>query len=567
MGRENERRGYPLTAFHENAHFPLIFAHPNFFPYSEPRNIHKRSPMSKYLGIDSSTQSITGLIIDTTTNIITAEESINFDAHFKDVYEIENGVLDLGHGQIHSPPLMWAEALDLLLQTLKDQGHDLSEISAVGGSGQQHGTVYLNNTAAAALANLDGNHHLKDQLAGIFSRPTSSIWMDTSTAAQCQEIEAGVGGRTALLDLTGNTAFERFSGPQIRKFHQTEPDAYANTAYIGLVSSYIASLLAGQLVPVDPGDGSGTNLLDIRTRQWSPKALDATAPNLQNKLPPAIPSTQIAAPISPYYAQRYGFSESCAVVPFSGDNPCSLIGLGLVEPGQVALSLGTSDTLFACMDAPRTSNRGEGAVFASPDGSNYMALICFLNGSLAREAVRNQYGLDWAAFTQALCDTPPGNDGGLMLPYFDPEIVPKVAQPGVVRHNLDAADAGANVRAVIEAQALSSKIHSRWMGVEISSLYVTGGASANTEILKVFANVHACPVHRFETTNSAALGAALRAHYSHQQENGDDLTWQDVVAPFAQPVAGSTIQPDTDTTPIYADLVDRYQALETEHTQ
>ena len=518
--------------------------------------------MSKYLGIDSSTQSITGLIIDTTTNIITAEKSINFDAHFKDVYEIENGVLDLGHGQIHSPPLMWAEALDLLLQTLKDQGHDLSEISAVGGSGQQHGTVYLNNTAAAALANLDGNHHLKDQLAGIFSRETAPIWMDTSTAAQCAEIEAGVGGRDALLELTGNTAFERFSGPQIRKFHQTEPTNYTNTSYIGLVSSYVASLLAGKLVGVDPGDGSGTNMMDIAARTWNQQALDATAPGLEDKLLPIAPSGQSVGAISPYYVARYGFSTECLVLPFSGDNPCSLIGLGLVTPGQVALSLGTSDTLFACMDQPRTSKEGEGAVFASPDGQHYMALTCYLNGSLAREAVRDEYGLDWDGFTAALQATPPGNDGGLMLPYFAPEIVPNVPEAHVVRHHLDAADAQANVRAIIEAQALSSAIHARWMGVDITSIYVTGGASANAEILRVYANVHNCPIHRFETTNSAALGAALRAAHGHNPAD----SWQETVGPFTQPVPGSTIEPDGEAVAAYRNLVGTYETLEQTHT-
>ena len=156
---------------------------------------------------------------------------------------------------------------------------------------------------------------------------------------------------------------------------------------------------------------------------------------------------------------RYGFTKDCLVLPFSGDNPSSLIGLGLVTPGQVALSLGTSDTLFACMDQPRTSKTGEGAVFASPDGEHYMALTCYLNGSLAREAVRDIYHFDWASFAEALRITVPGNNSGLMLPYFSPEIVPKVSEPSVVRQNLNEADAKANIRAVIEAQALSSSIH------------------------------------------------------------------------------------------------------------
>ena len=252
--------------------------------------------MSKYLGIDSSTQSITGLIIDAEQRAIVAEASINFDEYFKATYGVVNGVLDLGAGAVHSAPLMWAEALDLLLQTLADQGHDLGAVRAVGGSGQQHGTVYLNASAGPALARLSPSQPLKDQLAAIFARPTAPIWMDTSTAAQCAEIEAGVGGRASLLALTGNAAFERFSGPQIRKFYQTEPAAYADTAYIGLVSSYVASLLAGRLVGVDPGDGSGTNMMDIAARQWSVRALDATAPNLANKLLPIPPLASPSAP-------------------------------------------------------------------------------------------------------------------------------------------------------------------------------------------------------------------------------------------------------------------------------
>ena len=518
--------------------------------------------MSKYLGIDASTQSMTALIIDVEESpCIAVEESVIFDDHFRDRYGVENGALDLGGGQVHSPPLMWVEALDLLLANLRDNGHDLARLRAIAGSGQQHGTVYLNQAAGPALARLDPSRSLADQLAGVFSRPTSPIWMDTSTTAECRQIEAAAGGRLPLLKLTGNTAFERFSGPQIRKFSQSDPEGYSRTDNIGLVSSFVASLLAGRLVPVDAGDGSGTNLLDIRRRQWAPEALQATAPELARRLLPVTPSTRAIGEISTYFAQRYGFSPTCRVFPFSGDNPCSLIGLGLVEPGSVALSLGTSDTLFACMDQVRVSDSGEGAVFCSPDDVNYMALICFLNGSLAREAVRDQYGLDWEQFAQALRDTPPGNGGALMLPYFAAEIVPHVPEPGVVRQNLDAADANANVRAVIEAQALSSRLHSAWMDVPVTSLSVTGGASANEEILRVYANVHGCPAHRFQTTNSAALGAALRAWHGCAGESGEKpIGWPETVEPFTRPQ--TTIQPDPAGSGVYSRMLAAYESLE-----
>ena len=140
-----------------------------------------------------------------------------------------------------------------------------------------------------------------------------------------------------------------------------------------------------------------------------------------------------------------------------------------------------------------------------------------------------------------------------MLPYFAAEIVPHVPEPGVVRQDLDAADASANARAVIEAQALSSRLHSAWMDVPVTSLSVTGGASANEEILRVYANVHNCPVHRFQTTNSAALGAALRAWHGcgGGGKSGEPMRgWAETVEPFTRPQA--TIQPD----PAAVDTVD-----------
>lgn len=518
--------------------------------------------MAQYLGIDSSTQSITGLIIDTVSNEIVTEKSINFDKQFGEFFGVENGVVDKGNGVVHSYPLMWLDGLDMLLAALQKSRQDLTQIRAIAGSGQQHGTVYLNKTADYAMATLNSGKNLSEQLSGIFSRKTSPIWMDSSTGQQCREIEAGVGGQDALLDLTGNTAFERFSGPQIRKFYQVESEAYAKTSRIGLVSSFIASVLAGKHISVDAGDGSGTNLMDIKRRSWSAGAMDATAPNLSERLSPVTASSLAAGPIQAYFVDRYGFSPDCQIFPFSGDNPSSLIGLGLVEPGHVALSLGTSDTLFACISEPRVSYEGEGCVFASPDDIHYMALICFMNGSLAREAIRDRFRLDWSGFKDALKTSEPGNGGGLLLPYFDPEIVPKIAA-GVVRKTLEENDAKGNVRAVIEAQAMSSHIHSRWMGIPITSLFVTGGASANEEILKIFANVHGCEVHRFETTNAAALGSALRAY----QGNQPNISWAEITGPFCQPIFGSTIQPDPSTRAIYDMLITSYEKLEKQHTK
>ena len=517
--------------------------------------------MGLFLGLDSSTQSLTAVLIDTDTRRIAGEWSLRFDAAAPQ-YGTVNGVLrDNDPTVVHAPPLAWLATLDALLARMKAEGAPLAQIVAVAGSGQQHGSVYLNRFADEALAALDPARPLVDNLDHVLSRPTSPIWMDSSTALECEEITRGTGGRTALVEATGSAAFERFTGPQIRKFARREPHAYGETAHIALVSSFMASVLAGRLAPIDWGDGAGMNLMDIRQRTWHPKALASTAPDLARRLPPLAPSWQIVGPIHAYFVRKYGFAPACSCIAWSGDNPCSVIGLGLVEPGQTAISLGTSDTYFGTMSECRTDPNGEGHVFGSPTG-DYMTLICFKNGSLAREKIRNDYGLDWKGFSEALRATKPGNGGALMLPWIEPEITPRVLKPGLHRINLDAANVAANVRAVCEAQMLSMRLHAQWMGNRPTRIMATGGASSNADLLQIMANVMGCPVWRIETTASAALGAALRA--AHAGSPGTERpAWRDVVRGFCEPVAGSEVKPQPDAVAVYDAMLPRYAEAET----
>ncbi len=180
------------------------------------------------------------------------------------------------------------------------------------------------------------------------------------------------------------------------------------------------------------------------------------------------------------------------MIAWSGDNPCSLIGTGTVQEGRLAISLGTSDTVFACTREPHF---GASHIFRSPTG-DYMNLVCFRNGSLARERVRDQYGLDWAGFNQALESTPAGNNGALMLPWFESEITPHVSAAGVRRFDLDEQDAAANVRAVVEAQMMAMANHSAAMTHHgVDRIVATGGASTNRAILQVMADVFGADVY------------------------------------------------------------------------
>lgn len=518
--------------------------------------------MSLYLGFDCSTQSLTAIVIevDGDARRIVFERSLEFDAELP-AYGTRHGVLPSEDPRVAvSSPLMWAEALDLMMAEVAASGLDVSQLRAIAGSAQQHGSVYLNRRAAARLAALDAERPLTRQLDGIFARAVAPIWMDVSAGAECAEITAAMGGSTRLAELTGSRAFERFTGPQIRKFFKQDADGYARTDHIHMVSSYLASLLAGGHAPLDPGDASGMNLMDLASNTWLPDALDATAPDLGRRLPPIVPSWTVVGRLAPFWQRRYGFPPA-RVVAWSGDNSCSLIGTGLVRPGQLTISLGTSDTVCGLMRTPQVDRSGVGHVFGAPTGE-YLALICFRNGSLAREAVRDAYGLDWRAFSAAFESTPPGNHGALMLPWFEPEITPDVPMPGVHREGLDADDGPANVRAVVEAQMMAMFNHSRWMGVDVSVVHATGGASVNPEILQVMADVFRARVVRFAVDNAACLGAALRALHADREADNQSMAWADVVKGLAEPVAGSAVEPVAAHVAVYRELIARYADFE-----
>ncbi len=465
--------------------------------------------MATYLGIDSSTQSMKGLVIDPSAGTIVASASVNFKDDLPQ-YQCPDGVLAHPDPLVkHSDPLMWLAALDLLLARLQATGADMGQIAAIGGDGQQHGSVYLNDRFAAALAGLTPAAPLAEQLAGTLARPASPIWMDSSTSAECRELDARFGAR--LQADTGSPAIERFTGPQIRKFAKAEPERYAQTARIHLVSSFLCSVLIGRDAPIDSGDGAGMNLLNLRTMAWDAEIADFTAPGLAQKLTRV--GKGVAGNLHAYFA-KYGLRPGIPVAVWTGDNPASLVGTGAWGAGVAVVSLGTSDTFFAALDAFRTDPEGCGHVFGNPAGG-CMSLACFKNGSLARDRVRREAGAGWDFFdTTAFELTPAGNGGRLALPWFEAEITPPVLTPGL-RANFDfaAASPEVRIRAVVEGQALALRSHAAWIGT-FGVIRVTGGASKSPGIRQTLADVFQARVESIAVADSAALGGAMLAAHA-----------------------------------------------------
>ncbi|XP_073887804.1 xylulose kinase isoform X18 [Macaca fascicularis] len=282
----------------------------------------EHAPRRCCLGWDFSTQQVKVVAVDAELNVF-YEESVHFDRDLPE-FGTQGGVHVHKDGlTVTSPVLMWVQALDIILEKMKASGFDFSQVLALSGAGQQHGSIYWKTGAQQALTSLSPDLPLHQQLQDCFSISDCPVWMDSSTTAQCRQLEAAVGGAQALSCLTGSRAYERFTGNQIAKIYQQNPEVYSHTERISLVSSFAASLFLGSYSPIDYSDGSGMNLLQIQDKVWSQACLGACAPHLEEKLGPPVPSCSVVGAISSYYIQRYGFPPGCKVVAFTGDNPVS----------------------------------------------------------------------------------------------------------------------------------------------------------------------------------------------------------------------------------------------------
>lgn len=515
-----------------------------------------------YLGLDASTQSLTAVLIgvDGATCRMLGEYSVNYDTDLP-AYGTTHGVIRESGGRVLAPARMWAEALEqLIARIVRADPGEASRLAMMSGAAQQHGSVYLTRAGVDALRALDpGGPSLARQLdQPAFARDLSPVWLDASTGADCEALEQAVGGAEVLEAVTGARAFDRFTGPQIRAFHRRDRRGYEATDRIHLVSSFLASLVAGVDAPLEASEASGTNLMDLEQRVWWQEALDATAPDLARRLPLICRSTRVIGAIAPFWQRRYGL-PAAGVAAWTGDNPSTLIGSGIVDPGVLSVSLGTSDTVSVFIDR-RPAHGGEGYVAASPLGA-YLATTTFSNGSLARETVREACGFTWPQVEQLLAETEPGD--ALALPWYEPEITPRVRVPGLRLQDVAPGDKRARVRAVIEGQMLSLARHTGWMAEAPGLLSATGGASVSRGLLQILADVFNARVIRPRAANTSALGAALRAWHADDNSRGIEMPWPERASAGVDACGGiEEVHPRPDAVDAYKRLRTRHAAFE-----
>ncbi|KAI9307711.1 hypothetical protein BJ944DRAFT_157503 [Cunninghamella echinulata] len=535
-----------------------------------------------YLGIDLSTQQLKCTVINE-SHAIVYENCVNFERDLPE-FNTKNGAISHGNNVFTSPPLLWVKALDILLSRLKKTPY-VSKIVAISGAAQQHGSVYWSQKGADKIKQLDASKTLHDQLEGAFSISQSPIWQDSSTTKQCEELEDFVGGPEKLAQLTGSKAYERFTGNQIAKIYQTQRNEYNATVWITLISSFIGTLLSGNIAPCDVSDASGTNLMDIHKHQWINKLLEhCGGPDLKKKLVlEPIEGGKLLGLIDHYYVQRYGFSQDCQLFPFTGDNPATLVSMDL-QQGDCVVSLGTSDTVLVYLREAKPTI--ESHLLAHPiDPQGYMGMLCYKNGSLTREHFRDVYAnSDWDTFNQLLNSTPtiPEYKG---FYYWKQEIIPfakgiyrfenkqlvdEFSTSATTLKNNTLSISGINIRCLIESQFISMKIRlDRMVGENttypLKRVLATGGASKNHAILQVLSNIFGLPVYiQKEGLNGASLGGALLAKYGSM---ANSTSFHDMMEAHQNETLQLVCEPELPLSSMYSNQIQDYIHLENQCIQ
>ena len=374
------------------------------------------------------------------------------------------------------------------------------DIACVGFSGQMHGAVLLDEK-------------------GNIVRP-ALIWCDVRTEKQGHDLTKAL-GLQRLIQLTCNPALPNFTLTKILWVRENEPENWKRVRYLLLPKDYVRFRLTGERA-TDMADASGTLLLDVSHRRWSSEMLDAAALD-ESLLPTAYESPDVCAKVSAEGAAASGLAAGTPVVAGAGDQAAGAVGMGIVSPGTVSATIGTSGVVFAATDRPALDSRGRVHTFchAIPGRWHVMGVTQAAGLSLRwfRDTFTGSSKGAAASYDQLTAEAgkiPPGSDGLLWTPYLMGERTPHL--DGSARGALVGLTAshtrGHIVRAILEGVAFSLRdtfTLFQEMNVPVNSVRLGGGGARSPLWRQIQADVYGHSVEIVEAEEGAAYGAALLA--------------------------------------------------------
>lgn len=461
---------------------------------------------------------------------------------------------------LHSPkpnwaeqdPADWARAAHEALAAL---AADIApaEVKGIGLTGQMHGSVFLDENNAVI-------------------RP-ALLWCDQRTARQCGEITERVGAQR-LIEMVSNPALTGFTAPKILWLRDEEPENYARVRKVLLPKDYVRFVLTGAFA-TDVADASGVLLFNVKERRWHTELMELLDIDPE-WMPPAHEATAVTGALSAEAAARTGLPAGIPVVAGGGDQAANGVGCGVVSPGILSASLGTSGVVFAFSEHVRTDPEGRVHTFchAAPGKWHIMGVMLSAGGALrwyrdalcAEERAEAQAaGRDpYEYITASAAGAPAGCEGLTFLPYLTGERTPhkdpyaKAAFIGLsLRH-----DKRHLARAVLEGVAFGMRDSLeiiRGMDTPVNEIRVSGGGARSALWRQILADVCGAPITVINVDEGPAYGAAILAAVAA----GLHENVEDACAAIIREV--DRVEPDPQAAeayaPCYAEYQEAYAAL------
>lgn len=400
-----------------------------------------------------------------------------------------------------NPNDWWCASREAIRAALSRAEVSPQEIAAISLSGQMHGSVLIDES---------------DEVI----RP-ALIWCDQRTDVQCRTITERVGA-ARLIELTSNPALTGFTAPKLLWVRDEEPENWKRVRKVLLPKDFVRLRLTGDHA-TDVADASGTLLFDVGKRRWSKKMLDALEIE-EAKLPRVFESPEITGRVSASGAAETGLAEGTPVIAGAGDQAAGAVGMGIVRPGAVSATIGTSGVVFAATDRPALDKFGRVHTFchAIPDRWHVMGVT--QGAGLSLRWFKDRFGTAHDPKGQEpyelLCkeaeSAPPGSDGVLWAPYLMGERTPHLDPHARAALVGLAANHGRShiIRSILEGVAFSlrnSFTIFNEMNVPVNTIRLGGGAARSPLWQQIQADVYGQPVEILVAEEGAAYGAALLA--------------------------------------------------------
>ncbi|HUI56824.1 MAG TPA: xylulokinase [Bryobacteraceae bacterium] len=393
------------------------------------------------------------------------------------------------------PENWWDAAVAAIRGVLQQAGVAGSQVKGIGLSGQMHGLVILDS-------------------GGAVIRP-SLIWCDQRSQPQVDAINAKI-GRENILRYIANPVLTGFTLPKLLWVRDHEPQNFERVRQVLLPKDYVRFRLTGGFA-TEVSDASGTALFDVVKRRWSWELMDAL--DLDRAIvPDCYESSDITGKITRQVAELTGLQAGTPVVGGGGDQASSAVGNGIVEPGIVSCTLGTSGVVFAHMENVAYDPAGRVHTFCHAVRERWHVMGVTQGAGLSLQWFRNQLapGADYDALTAEAAKSPAGAQGLFWLPYLMGERTPHLdatARGGWI--GLTASHTRADlIRALLEGVSYSQRDCLEiieGLGVPVNSVRASGGGARSPFWRQLLADILRKRIVTLETQEGSAYGAALLA--------------------------------------------------------